>query len=59
MNLTQAHIAVVAIVVVCTTILGYVHSLESGDITNVYIACLGSLTGHAIGYAAGQVNKDP
>ena len=52
MNITQAHIVVIALIVISTTILGVSHAIQSGDVTNVYIGCLGSLSGHAIGVAA-------
>jgi hypothetical protein len=52
-NLTQAHVAVVALIVVCATLLGALHTIQGDAVTNIYIACLGSMGGHAIGYAAG------
>lgn len=57
MNLTHTHCIVVALVIICATLLGVSHTLQSGDITNIYIACLGSLSGHAIGYAAAKSNN--
>jgi membrane protein DedA with SNARE-associated domain len=52
--LTVAHIACVALIVVCTTILGATGGISSSDATNIFVACLGSLSGHAVGYAAGR-----
>ena len=57
MNLTQTHCTVVALLVICVTLLGVAHTLDSEDITNVYIACLGSLSGHAVGYAAAKIEE--
>lgn len=56
MNLTQAHVAVVALTVICTTALGLAHVLEHSDLQTIYLACLSSLTGHAIGHAAGEAH---
>lgn len=53
MNLTYAHAIVVVAVLVSVTILGAQHVVSGESITNVYIACLGSISGHAVGYAAG------
>jgi len=52
MSITAAHIVVIGLIVISTTILGVSHAIASGDLTNVYIGCLGSLSGHAIGVAA-------
>ena len=54
MNLTQAHVVAVCLIVICATLLGATHAMGSSDITNIYVAALGSLSGHAVGYAAGQ-----
>lgn len=52
MSITQAHIIVIGLIIISVTVLGLSHTIQSGDITNVYIGCLGSLSGHAIGMAA-------
>lgn len=57
MNITQAHIIVIGLIIISTTILGVTHTIASGDVTNIYIGCLGSLSGHAVGMAA-QVQSD-
>lgn len=57
MSLTRGHVILIGLVVVCTTVMGATHAIASGDITNIYIACLGSLSGHAVGFAAGQQSE--
>jgi hypothetical protein len=57
-NITQAHIVVIGLIVLSTTILGVTHAIATGDITNIYIGCLGSLSGHAIGMAAEKQQQE-
>jgi hypothetical protein len=56
-NLTYAHALVVIVVLLSVTVLGVEHVIRGESITNVYIACLGSLSGHAVGYAAGKESE--
>lgn len=52
MNLTVLHGAVVLAVILATTVLGLGHVLAGPDIQTIFVACIGSLAGHAVGYAA-------
>lgn len=52
MKITTMHLVVVVVVIISATIIGAKHMLTSQDLTTVYIGCLSSLTGHAVGYAA-------
>ena len=54
MNLTYAHAIIVVAVLVSATTLGLNHLITGESITNVYIACLGSISGHAVGFAAAK-----
>lgn len=53
-SLTIIHGAIVGLIVVCATVLGVSHAISGGDVTNIYVGCLGSLSGHAVGFAAGK-----
>lgn len=52
--LTLGHLLVVGLIVLCTTLMGIEHALTGSEVKDIIIACLGSLSGHAVGYAAGK-----
>lgn len=52
MNLTWAHIVVVVTVLICTVTMGADHVIRGEQVSNILIACIASLSGHAVGYAA-------
>lgn len=48
MNLVSGHVLIVALVAVCSTILGMAHVLHGSDPTNIFIACIASFSAHGV-----------
>ena len=53
MNIGYAHAGIAAIAIIAAAVCGGLHAIAGSEVQTIIIGALGSLSGHAVGFAHG------